>query len=138
MPWEISDQEARNSFEVVRVEDLPPVDREDIEIVPSPNRPCGCYWCEANWKAITLAAVTIFEEGVDPLDGKAVEARGKALGLESEDLWWLLSLFDPVDGIIVPRDSRQFTNGMHRMHAFRMAGVERVVVYTGKGELPYE
>ena len=81
--------------------------------------------------------MTIFEEGIDPLDAETVELRGEALGLEGDDLGWLLSLFSPVDGIIVLRDSRQFTNGMHRTHALRMAGVDRCLVYTGRGELPY-
>ncbi len=137
VPWEISDEEARGSFEVVRVEDLPPVDREDIQVVLSPDRSCGCYWCQADWAAIARAAVTIFEASIDPLDQEAVGTRAKELGLNADDLGWLLGLFDPVDGIVVLRDSKQFTNGMHRTHALRMAGVDQCVVYTGRGELPY-
>ena len=138
MPWEISDDEARASFEVVRVDDLPPVDRPDIKVVPNANRPCGCYWCRPDWRAIAPASVTIFEEGIDPLDLAAIESRARELGLDPECLGWLRSLFSPSEGIVVLSDSHTFTNGMHRTHALRMAGVDRCVIYTGKGELPYE
>lgn len=138
MPWEISEGEERDSFEVVRVDDLPPIDRDDIQRVPSTDRPCGCYWCRWDWQTIATASVTILEEGVDPLDDAAIESRANDLGLDAESRGLLLTLFSPIQAIIVLRGSQQFTNGMHRTHALRMAGVERCVVYTGKGELPYE
>jgi len=138
MAWEITDDEARASFEVVNLEDLPPVDRSDIEVVPSFERPCGCYWCQADWKAIAAASITILGEGIDPLDDAAIERRAEELGLTVDDRGWLLTLFSATNAIIVLRESKQFTNGMHRMHALRLAGVERCVVYTGKGEAPYE
>jgi hypothetical protein len=134
MSWELSDDEARASFEVVQLEDLPPVNRADIPHIPSDDRPCGCYWCQANWKAIADGSVTILEEGIDPLDPLAIDARAEELGLDLESRGWLLTLFSPVDAIIVLRNSQQFTNGMHRTHALRLAGVDRCVVYTGTGE----
>ena len=134
MPWEISDDEARASFEVMRVDDLPHIDRADITVLPSPDRPCGCYWCEPDWKSIAEASVTILEAGVDPLDHAAIDARAREFDLDSESREWLHSLFSPVNGIIVIRDSHVFTNGMHRTHALRMARVIRCVVYTGRGE----
>ena len=137
MPWEISDDEARASFEVVRVADLPPIDRADISVVPADDRPCGCYWCEADWRAIADAAVRIFEEGIDPLDHDAVLTRAEELGLPADERGWLVGLFSPTQAIIELRGCGQFTNGMHRTHALRIAGVERCVVYTGRGELPY-
>jgi hypothetical protein len=137
MPWEISEDEERASFEVVRVADLPPIERDDIGVVPSSTRPCGCYWCDADWRAIAEAAVTIHEEGIDPLDRNAVEARATELGVSVEDRSWLLTLFNPPEAIVVLRGSGEFTNGMHRTHALRMAGVVWCVVYTGRGELPY-
>jgi hypothetical protein len=136
MTWEISDAETRASFEVVRVDDLPPVDREDINVVPSADRACGCYWCESDWQSIAAASVAILDEGIDPLDYEAIESRALALGLDSVARGWLHTLFSPVDAIIVLRGGREFTNGMHRTHALRLAGVGRCVVYTGRGELP--
>ena len=138
MPWEISEEEERASFEVVRLADLPPVDRADIAVVPAAGRPCGCYWCESNWQSIAAVAVRIFEEGVDPLDHNGILARATELGLTSDERGWLIGLFSPTQAITVLRDSGQFTNGMHRTHALRMAGVERCVVYTGRGELPHD
>jgi hypothetical protein len=138
MSWEISEDEERASFEVVRVDDLPSVDRDDIPIVPSGERPCGCYWCKWDWQAIADAAVAIFEGGVDPLDHEAIWARAEQAGLDAESGLLLLTLFTPTQAIIVLRGSGQFTNGMHRTHALRMAGAERCVVYTGRGELPYD
>ena len=138
MSWKIRDEEARNSFEVVRVADLPPVNRGDIPIVAADGKPCGCYWCQWDWRAIAAASVRIFEEGIDPLDHDAVVERAEQLGLSVDECAWLSSLFNPGAGIIVLRGCGQFTNGMHRTHALRMAGVERCVVYTGRGELPYE
>jgi hypothetical protein len=137
LPWEITEDEERASFEVLDVGSLPPIDRDDIKIVPAADRPCGCYWCEADWALIAACSVTILEEGVDPLDRVAVATRGRELGVAEEDVGWLISLFSPHNAIVVLRDSHQFTNGMHRTHALRMAGVERCVVYTGRGELPY-
>ncbi len=82
--------------------------------------------------------MTIPEEGIDPLDPAAIEARAQELDLDPERRGWLRSLFCPSRAIIVLRDSQTFTNGMHRTHALRMAGVDRCVICTGKGELPYE
>jgi hypothetical protein len=138
MAWEITDDEARASFEVVRIEDLPPINRADIQTVPSDHGACGCYWCQADWRAIAAASVTIFEEGIDPLDNAAIDERGIALGLGRDECGWLLSLFSPTNAIVVLRESKQFTNGMHRTHALRAAGAERCVVYTGRGEIPYD
>lgn len=138
MPWDISDDETRASFEIVHVDDLPPVDRPDIGVVPAADRPCGCYSCQPDWQAIARASVTILEEGIDPLDAAAIESRAQELDLDPECRRWLHDLFSPSQAIIVLRDSRTFTNGMHRTHALRMAGVDRCVIYTGKGELPYE
>jgi hypothetical protein len=135
--WEITEDEERASFEIVELAELPAVDRDDIPTVPSLVRPCGCSWCEADWLLIAACSVAILEEGLDPLDHDAVALRAVALGLEGGDLGWLVSLFTPHNAIVVLRDSHQFTNGMHRTHALRMAGVKRCVVYTGRGELPY-
>jgi hypothetical protein len=136
--WEISDDEVRASFEVVRVADLPAVSRADIPVVSAEGKPCGCYWCEPDWRAIAAVSVQILEEGTDPLDHNALSTRAEELGLSADERGWLHGLFSPGAAIIVLRDSRQFMNGMHRIHALRMAGVERCVVYTGRGELPYE
>ena len=135
MPWEITDDEARASFEVVRVADLPPVDRADIQVRPTVDRACGCDYCEPDWRLIARASVVILEEGIDPLDPVAIDARARELELDASCRRWLLSLFSPVSGIIVLGDSETFTNGMHRTHALRMAGVDRCVIYTGKGEV---
>src|SRR6267378_3044942 len=116
-PWEITEDEERDSFEVVDLAALPEIDRDDIPTVPSGDRLCGCHWCEGNWPAIAKAAVTILQEGIDPLDHHAVAARGRELEVAEPDIGWLVSLFSPRDGIIVLRESRQFTNGMHRTHA---------------------
>jgi hypothetical protein len=137
MSWEITDDEARKSFEIVEVSSLPPIDRNDIKVVPSDDRVCGCHWCDGDWMTIAAASVQILEEGIDPLDQDAVVARAEALGVSDRDLRWLASLFSPTDGIVHLRDCGQFTNGTHRARALRMAGVQHVVVYTGKGELPY-
>ena len=64
MAWEITDDEVRASFEVVNLDALPPIDGADIEVLPSVGRACGCYWCQADWKAIAAASVTILEEGI--------------------------------------------------------------------------
>ena len=136
MAWEISDDEARSSFEVVDVSFLPAIDHPDIRLVPSVDRPCGCHHCHADWQSIAAAAVLIFEEGIDPLDRPAISSRAEVLGLDERHRRWLLDLFSPTQGIIVLRDNEEFTNGMHRTHALRMYGVERCVIYTGKGELP--
>jgi hypothetical protein len=133
MPWEISDEEMRGSFEVVRLEDLPP---DGIEVVPSVDQACGCHWCEADWPAIANTAVAILEAGIDPLNDAAIHSHSEALGWRENG--WLQSLFNPTQAIIVLRDSQQFTNGRHRTHALRVAGVERCVVYTGRGEMPYD
>ena len=95
MPWEITDDEARASFEVVDVESLPPIERDDIKTVPASDRNCGCYWCEADWPVVAKCAVTILQEGVDPLDHTAVASRGRELGIADSDVGWLLSLFSP-------------------------------------------
>jgi hypothetical protein len=139
-PFEpITDDEARASFELVRVDDLPPVDRPDIPVVHTDDgRPCGCDWCQHNWRKIAAASVTIFEEGVDPLDRDAIDARAGELGLANDERGLLLTLFSPTDAIIELRHCGQYTNGMHRVHALRMAGVEVCVVYTGKGEAPWD
>jgi ParB-like chromosome segregation protein Spo0J len=60
---------------------------------------------------------------------------GVALGLTAEDVDRLVDLFrEPITWSerIVLKD------GGHRVHALRGAGVERVVVYTGKRELDAE
>lgn len=102
-------------------------------MVPTADGRCGCDWCRgSDWPKIAAASVAILESGIDPLHEEAVAELGQAFGLSDEDLGWLLSLFSPRDGIVHLRDCGQFTNGMHRTHALRMAGVERVVVYTGK------
>jgi hypothetical protein len=137
MPWEISEDEERKSFEVVEVSSLPVIDRADIEVIPSNDRPCGCHWCDGDWLMIAAASVQILEEGIDPLDPDAVITRGQTHGLGDGDLEWLASLFNPTQAIIHLRNCGQFTNGMHRTHALRMAGVQRIVVY-GKGERPFE
>lgn len=138
MPWGITEEEERASFEVLRVADLPPVERDDIPVVPHSSRPCGCYWCDANWPTIARVAVEALETGIDPFDDEEIARRAQAAGLSSEDVGWLFTLFNPSQSIMVLRNGGQFTNGMHRTHALRMHGVERCVVYTGKGERPYE
>jgi hypothetical protein len=82
--------------------------------------------------------VRLQRPGVDPLDHNGILARATELGLTSDERGWLIGLFSPTQAITVLRDSGQFTNGMHRTHALRMAGVERCVVYTGRGELPHD
>ena len=131
--WEITDDEARESFEVVRLDDLPPTD--DIELSPSETDAC-CYHCEADWRRIGPAAVAILRAGVDPLDRNAIVAAAKELGLDAPARGWLLTLFSTIDAIIVLRQSPRFTNGRHRVHALRAADVDECVVYTGRGERP--
>ena len=53
-----------------------------------------------------------------------------ALGLAAEEIGWLWSLFgDPITSIR-RADRSVFSDGAHRLHALRVAGVERVVVCT--------
>ena len=132
--WELSDDEKRSSFEILWVHDLPPIDRDDIRIVPSLLRRCGCHHCKGNWPKISRVAVEILEAGIDPLDHDAIVARAHQARLNARDRGWLYSLFYPSEAITVLRGSREYTNGMHRVHALRVAGVDRCVVYTGRGE----
>ena len=96
MSWEMTEDEERASFEVVAVADLPPVDRLDIAIVPvTPTRPCGCYWCQYNWRAIAGAAVKILKEGIDPLDHNTIDGRAVQIGLDADKRGLLLTLSAP-------------------------------------------
>ena len=124
---------------MVRVSDLPLIDRPDIRSVPSssPDRACGCYYCAADWRGIAGASVALLREGLDPLDRDAILSRAEKLLPHERERGWLMALFGS-EPITVLRGDDTFTSGTHRTHALRMHGVEECVVYTGSGELPYE
>src|SRR4051812_27068426 len=134
MGWDITDDETRASFEVLRVADLPEIERADIQVVPADDgRPCACDWCAAagdvDWAAVAAASAMVVRDGLDVLDERAIAERGLALGLADHEAGWLLTLFVPSIAITVLRGSGQFINGMHRTHALRLACAEEVAVY---------
>lgn len=126
--------EQRASFEVLALDELPAI--VGVELRPSKHGAC-CLHCEADWPRIAGAAVQWLESGRDPLDRTAIERHARRLGLDVDSTRWLLSLFKPWDAIVWLRRGGQFVNGQHRLHALRAAGVERCVVYTGRGERPH-
>ena len=129
--WE--EEEIRRSFEVVSLDDLPPDDLE-VEIELAHAASCVCAWCSVDWLVIAEASIAILESGVDPLDSDAVHAMASELGLSGGERNWTESLFCPTEAIAVLKNTSYFTNGRHRTHVLRRAGVERAVVYTGRAE----
>lgn len=126
-----TEEQLRASFEVVCLSELPPT--PSAELRPSKRGAC-CLHCEADWPRIAAAAVQWLESGSDPLDYAGIERHAQGLGLDHESIRWLDSLFRPSWAICWLCRSGQLVNGRHRLHALRAAGVERCVVYTGKGE----
>jgi len=129
----LTDDELRRSFEVVPVSDLPSTD--GLELVPSDRDAC-CAHCEADWPQVADVAVAWLESGGDPLDLAGLDRRARDAQLGADELDALWSLFaDPITWF---RGRDRYVNGRHRVHALRAAGVERCVVYTGRGEPGHE
>jgi len=128
----LSDDEQRASFEVVELSLLPPdrIERETPK--PGSGRTCGCFHCRREWRRIAAVSVEVLEQGVDPLDREAVLAYAASSLSGDRDRLCLCSLFS--DPIVVSPGEEVFTNGRHRTHAMRMAGVERAAIYTKAGE----
>jgi hypothetical protein len=99
----------------------------------SAERSCGCKYCGADWPRIPSASVAILEEEIDLRDRGAIKSRAAALGLEGDEIGWLWSLFGEPITYIRRADQSVFSDGAHRLHALRVAGVERIVVCTGDG-----
>jgi hypothetical protein len=117
--WRISDEEKRASFEIVELSTLPAAPK-DLDVLPG------------DWFSIAAAAVAYVEDGGNPLDGRAVNAFARARLAQSADRSELFRLF--ADPIVYGRGDMGFTNGRHRVHVMRLAGVERCVIYTKAGE----
>lgn len=122
------------SFEVIEVSSLPNTDRANRMLQASEDRLCGCRYCAADWSRISSTSVAVLESGIDLGDQEAINAYAANLGLEDEDLGWLLSLFgsEPITYIREP-DQHVFSEGRHRVHALRVAGAERVAICTNRG-----
>jgi hypothetical protein len=119
-------QTMRREFEVVAVTALPVPD-VDLPL----TGPCGCSYCDGDWKAVANTAVSVLREGVDPLDSDAVWGVIDLRLSSKPDRRWTASLFD--DPIVVKVDQRRYVNGRHRAHALIRAGVGECVVCRAAG-----
>jgi hypothetical protein len=114
----------RASMQIVALDDLPPTDVE----LPSSYR-------DANWAQVAEFAEQLLRSGIDPLNRDAVRRETKRRLADLGDAGWVLSLF--FDPIVVSLESKQYTNGRHRTHAMRLAGVRTCVIHVEPGyELP--
>ena len=134
-----TDDELRDSFEVVSLSALPSIDDpEELPLEPDewrfPRLNLDAYVHVADWRRIAEVAVEWLESGSDPLDVAAIAEHARKRELDSDDIDWLLSLFRPFDAIEWLRGGSKVTGGRKRLHALRAAGVKRCVVYTGRGE----
>ena len=122
--WRLSDDERQGSFEIVALNSLPDVP-QDLEVPPG------------DWMSIAKVSVEFIAAGGNPLDVYAVNAFARNRLSQENDRFELYRLF--TDEIVCGHDDNGFTNGRHRVHAMRLAGVERYVIYTKSGKrTPYE
>lgn len=110
----------RSSIQIVALAYLPAT---EVDVQPT--------YYNANWPRIAHVAEQLLGSGIDPLDHGVVRREAKRRIVDSHDRSWLLSLF--FDPIVVSLESQQYTNGRHRVHAMRRAGVRTCVVHAEPG-----
>jgi len=110
----------RASFQVIELQHLPPTDDVD------PTAP------DADWPTVVDVATSILDDGVDPLDQRAVRRAIEAVRLPALEAGLLASPFR--DAIVAAPGDESFTNGRHRTAAMRDAGVAACVINTRAGQ----